>query len=299
MNKHLFSKIEFYVTNVCNLTCEGCNRFNNYNFAGWQRWSDYEEIYTKWAEYINIDKLVILGGEPLLNPDIIDWVYGLNRVFNRNVQILSNGTRINHVKGLYEALSTNGNWMGISWHNPNTIDEFDAQVRQFLKGDVVKVEKDDPRNKFGAQMAWIDENDVTIPLWIQYDFYDSAIKQNEQGKFTLHNSRPHVAHNSCGFRIHKNYHMIKGKLYKCGPAALFPEFDRQHQFDISEEDRAILNSYQPLTAETYPTNGAEFLANIDKQLDMCKFCPESLDYKNRLFAVSKKEAKKQFTLQQV
>ena len=298
MNKHLFSKIEFYITNVCNLTCEGCNRFNNYSFAGWQKWADYEEAYTKWSEYIDIDRIVILGGEPLLNPDILDWVYGINRVFKRNVQILSNGTRLNKVKGLYEALQAHGNWMGISWHNPNTIDEFEKEVYQFLQGTITKIEKDDPLNKFGAHTTWVDENDVAIPLWIQYDFYDSAIKQNDNGRFTLHNSRPDVAHNSCGFAKFKNYHMIKGKLYKCGPAALFPEFDQQHKFDISAADRELLNSYRPLSADDYPEHGAEFLDNIDKQLAMCKFCPESLDYKNRLFAVSKNQAKKQYTLAQ-
>lgn len=297
MNKYLFSKIEFYITNICNLNCEGCNRFNNHSFTGWQRWSDYEAAYTKWAEYIDIDRVVILGGEPLLNPDIIEWTYGLNRVFNRNVQILSNGTRMNQVKGLYEALSVNGNWMGISWHNPNTIDEFDKEVRTFLKGNVVKVDKDHPDNPFGSHMMWIDENNVRIPLWIQYDFYDSAIKQVAPGKFALHNSDPVIAHESCGFAKFKNYHMIKGKLYKCGPAALLPEFDQQHKFDISEADREILNLYQPLTADDYLEKGAEFLANLDNQLAMCKFCPESLDYKTRLFAVSKKS--KMINLQSV
>ena len=299
MKKHSFSKIEFYITNVCNLTCEGCNRFNNYSFAGWQQWSDHEADYTKWAEYVDIDKIVILGGEPLLNPDILDWVYGINRIFKRNVQILSNGTRLNKVKGLYEALQANGNWMGISWHNPDTIDEFEAEVYKFLKGDIVKVGRDDPRNIFGAEIAWIDENNVSIPLWIQYDFYDSAIKLNDSGRFTLHNSRPEVAHNSCGFRIHKNYHFICGKLYKCGPSALFPEFDKQYKFDISEEDRKIINSYKPLSPYEFEERGAEFLANIDNQIDQCKFCPESLDYKNRLFAVSKNQAKKKYTLAQV
>ena len=299
MKKHLFSKIEFYITNVCNLTCEGCNRFNNYSFAGWQRWSDYEADYTKWADHVDIDQLVILGGEPLLNPDIIDWMLGLNRVFGRNVQILSNGTRINQVKGLYEALQVNGNWMGISWHNPDTIDEFDRSVRQFLRGNIVKVDRDHPDNPFGSHLMWMDENGVKIPLWIQYDFYDSAIKTTPTGQFALHNSDPAIAHNSCGFAKFKNYHMIKGKLYKCGPAALFPEFDAQHGFDISEEDRAILHSYQPLTADDYPTRGAEFLATIDQQLTMCKFCPESLEYKNRLFAVTKNQAKKKYTLEPV
>jgi hypothetical protein len=240
-----------------------------------------------------------LGGEPLLNPDILDWIYGLNRVFGRNVQILSNGTRLNNVKGLYEALQANGNWMGISWHNPNTIDEFETEVKRFLQGTITRLEKDHPDNVYGSDITWIDEKGVAIPLWIQYDFYDSAIQRDATGKFTLHNSRPEVAHNSCGFRRHKNYHMIKGRLYKCGPAALFPEFDRQHGFDISDTDRAVLNSYQPLSPWEYPERGAEFLDKIDEQLAMCKFCPESLEYKNRLFAVTKNQARKQYTLEPV
>ena len=93
--------------------------------------------------------------------------------------------------------------------------------------------------------------------------------------------------------------MIKGKLYKCGPAALFPEFDQQHQFDISDSDREILNSYRPLAALEYTERGAEFLATIDDQLAMCKFCPENLDYKNRLFAVTKNQARKQYSLEPV
>lgn len=293
MTKHKFSKIEFYITNVCNLSCEGCNRFNNYSFAGWQRWSELESIYTQWAEHIVIEHMVLLGGEPLLNPEILDWVYGLNRIFNTNVQILSNGTRINKVAGLYKALQVNGNWMGISWHNPETIDEFDREVRQFLQGDVIKVDRDHPANTFGAHMMWMDSNGVKIPLWVQYEFYSSAIKHTPEGRFTLHQSNPVKAHNSCGFAKFKNYHFIHGKLYKCGPVALFPEFDQQHTFDISDADRELINSYKPLTVEECATHGAGYFDQLDQPLSQCKFCPESLDYKYRLFAVTKNQAKKQ------
>jgi hypothetical protein len=93
--------------------------------------------------------------------------------------------------------------------------------------------------------------------------------------------------------------MIRGRLYKCGPAALFPEFDQQHRFDMSDADREILNSYRPLSPSEFPERGAEFLDTIDNQLAMCKFCPESLDYKNRLFAVTKNQARKQYTLEPV
>jgi len=295
MSKHFFQKIEFYITNVCNLNCDGCNRFNNFNFSNWQRWADYESVYEQWAQYVDIDQIVILGGEPLLNPDILDWVYGINRVFNRNVQILSNGTRINKVRGLYEALQVNGNWMGISWHNPDTVDEFDREVRQFLKGEVMRINGNHPLNTFKADMMWIDQYGTKIPLWIQYDFYQSAVKVTDQGAFTLHNSDPVVAHAKCGFARYKNYHFIRGKLYKCGPVALFPEFDQQHQLALSDSDRTLINSYQPLTADDYETRGEQFLSQIDQVIDQCKFCPSNLEMK-RIAAVSKKEARTQYML---
>lgn len=300
MTKHQFSKIEFYITNVCNLNCENCNRFNNYSFNGWQRWSDYESVYEKWSQYIDIDHMVLLGGEPLLNPDIIDWVHGLNRIFKKNVQILSNGTRINHVKGLYESLKHHGNWMGITWHNPNTLDEFENEIKKFLKGDVVKMKPTDPENRWkNAHAVWTDSNQVKIPVWVQYEFYQSAIKPSTNGRGTLHNSDPLKAHDNCGFAKSKNYHFIKGKLYKCGPVALFPEFDQQHQLDISEQDRQLINSYEPLTVDGVETHGNDYFAKLDQPISQCKFCPETIDFTHRLFAVSKNLAKKQIDLKLV
>ena len=54
--------IEFYITNVCNLACPQCNRFNDHAFTGYQKWSDYEAEYTDWATKIRLQKVCILGG---------------------------------------------------------------------------------------------------------------------------------------------------------------------------------------------------------------------------------------------
>ena len=286
MSKHIIEKIEFYITNVCNLNCQGCNRFNNHAFSGWQRWSDYESIYEKWSQYIDINRIVLLGGEPLLNPDIVQWAYGLNRLFNKHVQILSNGTRINHVKGLYELLQSGRAWVGVSWHNPNTIDELEHVVKQFLRGDVIKVGSDHPENRFGSPVMWMDSYNIKIPVWPQYEFYDSAIKISPSGGFTLHDSDPDQAHKYCGFATHKNYHFIKGKLYKCGPVALFPDFDQQHNFEISDADRSLLNSYKPLGLPTDQQMISDFLAQIDQALPQCKFCPTALN-NTKIFAQKK------------
>jgi organic radical activating enzyme len=289
MTKHRFSKIEFYITNVCNLNCENCNRFNNYSFNGWQRWADYESVYEKWSQYIDIDHIVLLGGEPLLNPNILDWVRGLNKIFKKKVQILSNGTRINYVKGLYESLRVNSSWMGISWHNPNTLDEFESEIKKFLKGDVVKLEPN-LTNWKDAHVVWKDSNQVKIPVWLQYEFNQSAVRPSVNGGFILHNSDPVKSHSVCGFVIEKNYHFIKGKLYKCGPVALFPEFDQQHQFEILDSDRELLNSYQPLTVENIVEHGKEYFKTLDEPLAQCKFCPETVGTVSKLFAVTKNQA---------
>ena len=95
MNKYVFDRLEFYITNVCNLTCNGCNRYNNYKFSGFWPWAEAEPVLRAWAEKIDVRHPVILGGEPLLHPDIVNWITGLRKIFPNysGVQVQSNGTQ--------------------------------------------------------------------------------------------------------------------------------------------------------------------------------------------------------------
>jgi hypothetical protein len=293
LSKHHFSKVEFYITNVCNLNCNGCNRFNDYNFTGWQRWSDYEVNYQNWSKYIDMDHIVILGGEPLLNPSIIDWIYGLKKTFvtTKWIQILSNGTRLTKVKGLYNALKHTSDpgpsiWLGISWHNQDNLSEVDQEIRAFLEGDNIRIARGIDSNPYGADIVYTDSNGVSIPIWMQDNFYPSAIVPTNRGTLTLHNNDPIEAHSKCPIAQYKSYHFIKAKLYKCGPVALFPEFDQQHNLDITNEDRILLNSYQPLTDTDYTKFGADFISNLDQPLAQCKFCSVDEETK-QIFSIKK------------
>ena len=81
----LFPVVEFYITNVCNLTCRGCNRFNNYNFKGHQLWADHANAYEAWAKRLDLPRIVIIGGEPTLNPDLELWASNLRRLWPDSV----------------------------------------------------------------------------------------------------------------------------------------------------------------------------------------------------------------------
>ena len=272
--------IEFYITNVCNIACPDCNRFNNHDFAGWQRWSDYEADYTAWADRIRLQKVTILGGEPLMNPDICKWIIGINQLWGKSVNVLTNGTRLNHTPGLYDAIMNHrvhtGNWIGVSVHNIDDLERHFEEARKFLKGplDFWTREKN-PELTWGADYAFVDANRVHVHYWIQDSFYPAAVQQTPEGQFTLHNSDPEIAHAKCGFARYQCYHFIRAKLYKCGPVALFPEFDQQHHFDISDQDRDLVNSYAPLGVDEFDSRGQQFINDIDDVIPQCKFCPVS------------------------
>ena len=275
---HLFqNKVDFYITNVCNLTCQRCNRFNNHDFKGWQRWSDYYNDYQKWSQLVELKSATIMGGEPFLNPTIGDWIQGINTLFEIEIQVLTNGTRFAHAKHLYPMFFYRGkksnfqNHIGVSLHNPNDFESVDADIRRFLEGTIILKPKG--QNDWNSDWQYMDSNGVMINVYISDQFGPASILEFSPGQFTLHNSDPEMAHRSCNFANFKSYHFIRGKLYKCGPVALFPEFDQQFSFNISTEDRELINSYQPLTPENYVDYHQEFFKNLDNPLPQCKFCP--------------------------
>lgn len=301
--RFVIPKIEFYITNVCNLTCARCNRFNDHDFRGWQNWKDFAETYAQWSKKVSLQQVVILGGEPLLNPSLKDWVIGINELWGVTVQVLSNATRINHTRDLYELVSGSNsnikivkhladsfigkNFLGVSWHNPNNLNELDDLMHGFLKHPVQKIPGHQQTKFSGADIVYEDINQVRIPVWMQDKFGASAVIKRHDNSYTVHNSDPIKAHGSCAFAQNKNYHFIRGKLYKCGPAALLPEFDDQFCLDIDASDREILHGYKPLSIDDFDSDGEKFLSEIDNVIPQCKFCPVTTDIQ-QIYATRKK-----------
>lgn len=279
------NKVDFYITNVCNLTCEGCNRFNNHDFRGWQRWSDYETVYAEWADKIKLTAATIMGGEPFLNPSLVDWIQGINRLFGIEVQVLTNGTRFQYVKDLYPAMLYRSpatgaqNHIGVSLHNLNDTEEILGNIRKFLQAPYKEYRKTDPENIWNADWYLVDRNGVMISVYIVNHFRSSAIVPRWQinggvsRRYDLHNSDPALAHDSCTFAKFKSYHFIQGRLYKCGPVALLPEFDKQHGLNISAADRELLHSYKSLGMENFDQYHQQFFNTLDNPIPQCKFCP--------------------------
>jgi hypothetical protein len=192
------------------------------------------------------------------------------------------------VPGLYDALHyfkpgeyfTERNWIGITAHHANDLEGHIDAIHQFLQGPVTDVSATD---RYGAKFAFCDLNQTMIRLWLTVSFVTSNLRPapakiiNRQiiptNKLSLYNNDPVAAHEDCAFAIWKNYHMIRGKLYKCGPVALMPEFDQQFSLMLSDADRELLNSYRPLSPWDSDQVHNEFFNTLDNPIAQCKFCP--------------------------
>lgn len=286
MNNLHIPYCEFYITNVCNLACPGCNRFNNYHFTGYQKWQDYADEYRSWSQEVTIGSIAILGGEPLLNPTFLDWVNGIRDLWPRvPMRVITNGYHLLKVKNLYETVRRNRVelWVGIhnKMHKKQTID----RVHQFLQGPISS--EFDDSVPYQHKLRLTDANGITVVIEYNWWFHQGALVQTLTG-FIPHNSDAEKAHQNCHMK--DCHHFIKGKLYKCGVVALLPEFEKQHNLIMSTEDQELLLSYRPLEINDDIEVKKHFIGNLSKSIPQCKFCPE-VYHGDQIFALEKKDLK--------
>jgi organic radical activating enzyme len=287
MSKLKIPYVEFYIINTCNLACSGCNRFNNYNFTGYQRWSDYADVYRQWAEQVDIGSIGILGGEPLLNPTFMDWVQGVNQFWPGNkIRIITNGFRLDRQTDLYAVLEKHRNielWVGI--HNKQHKQEIVQKVQDFTQAPhTVSFNSDNPYQQY---MTVTDANGVRIKIEYNWWFHQGAIVKMDEA-LTLHQSDVVKAHDICHMKT--CHHFIRGELYKCGVVAVLPEFDQQHHLALSTEDRDLMHRYRALKITDSDSVKQQFLHNLDQPIDQCRFCPEQY-HGDQIFAKQKRDLK--------
>lgn len=246
----LFPVVEFYITNVCNLSCRGCNRFNNYNFKGHQYWDDWAEEYEAWSKRLILPRITIMGGEPTLNPDLEKYASNLRRLWpDAVIMVQTNGTyqRPEHLEFFHEHKYRVG--FGLSLHDPASANKL----------------KEDWQHHAGPIEA--------------YTFHQSAVIE-KNGQYTLHNSDPKEAFNACDMK--HDHTMYKGKLYKCPFMAVISDFDAQFHLDLTDEQRQLLNSFKPLSADCSEEELQAFVADKDKHIPQCQFCPQNLKWHTAL-----------------
>jgi len=298
---------EFYITNVCNLNCPRCNRFNNYAFSGHQRWDDYADIYRAWSKRIDIPRIGILGGEPLLNPEFDKWLKGIAELWPRSqIMIMSNGTQFDRWPDLYRWLEEYQGRvrLDINRHNredkPNTLAKieslFPGPYRKFYinsdgtAGYFTESPDHDQQYLFEEynigpeiwgdstfEIAYRDQNGILI-RYSTADAFDNISVEFDPSTVSLrmpHMSDAERAISACSSKW--SHHLSKGKLYKCSVTAVLPEFVKQYEVNMTDQQRALVTGYQAAEVTWSDSDLSKFLDNLNgcHSVAQCQLCPES------------------------
>ena len=302
---------EFYITNVCNLNCPRCNRYNNYAFSGHLDWNDHAEEYRQWSKKLNISCIGILGGEPLLNPGLEKWIRGVADLWpSSTIQILTNGTQFDRWPGLYDLLAEYQGRIriNVNRHNAEQTPAILSRIEKFYPGpyrkyyvnpDRVKnpepgyfTQSPDHKEKFKLadqkyrlhiwddptyEFSYYDDNNILVKYGVADSFDNVAVGYHaETGTLSLnHMSDPDRAAGACFSKW--SHHFFQGRLYKCGVTAVLPEFVKQFPVLMTEQQKDLINSYQSAECTWSDEQLTSFLVNLQQGhgIEQCRLCPEN------------------------
>lgn len=139
MQKLRLKHVEFFITNICNLNCEGCDALSNYNLHGNHgEWANWKSIYEPWAEILDIDEIQLIGGEPLAHADCGAWARGLRELWPKSIiMIRTNGTlfgsKNKHIRQLYDICKDYNIKLEIGLHNKNLAPKYLKEIHEWLQ----------------------------------------------------------------------------------------------------------------------------------------------------------------------
>lgn len=193
MKKFHIPYVEFYITHVCNYSCQGCNRFNNYYFSGSQLWKDHEKIYQQWSERVDIPAITILGGEPTLNPDLMNWVHGLKKLWpNSILNLTTNGSRLHLMKELYDEMARDPT------HSLITVSLHDHALKEnilkFLKEPLTKIDDyhEHPLDNKAWKISYLAIKDPTWPDCDHWEDFKLLPKHIQDECTNVHKFNPEI-----------------------------------------------------------------------------------------------------------
>lgn len=234
--------IEVYITNECNLTCSNCNRYNNYDFRGHMDWRMSEKDLLVWGQRITADIITIIGGEPLLHPDLAQWIQLVRRAWKSEaIMVQSNGLvrrdDLDQIRSITHDLG-----IVASLHQPG----MEKTMRKY-------------------QVIQRDEEIID-----NTNFTACAIK--DQGDhFVVHDSDPEEAFEAC--TMSRSHTIIGGLLHKCPMVAILPRFLSQYDVRLDQAQQELLHSYKALEPDCSDQELENFLRNENQPIPQCNLCP--------------------------
>ena len=251
MNRPRVIQVERHVAHACNFSCVSCSHFSQEGHTGRDTVESFVREVGPWAPRLFPQYVLILGGEPCMNPDLCDILVEARKLWpergTEGVRILlvTNGWLLHKHPRLPDVLRANDIRLDLSVHN------------------------DHPtyRAQFGTILNLVRSWGITPHFRESYRKWTAIYHGSGKDVLPFTDGNPQQSWERCV--SHWCLQLHEGRLWKCPPVAYLPMQHRKYGLD--ERAWAQFLSYKALEPTCSDSELTEFVQR--KCESICGQCP--------------------------
>ncbi|MDD4600826.1 MAG: 4Fe-4S cluster-binding domain-containing protein, partial [Negativicutes bacterium] len=168
---HSLPYLEFHITDHCNLNCKSCTHFAPLSAENYLYTDSFIKDITRLSElFTNISRMRILGGEPLLHPQVNLFLEFSRSFFpNSKISLVTNGILLPSMDlSFYQALKANNISLDITVY-PIAKDDMTSKVLLASRYDIpIEYQNVEYFCRFLNETGDSDKNEAHNQCWINY-----------------------------------------------------------------------------------------------------------------------------------
>ena len=259
-------KLDIMIQYSCSLACQGCLTMSEVPKTGGVSIAEGEAWLSTWSELIDPSTILVTGGEPYQNPDLVQWLHEIRNYFPRSlIKVTTNGNHFTDLKIIPTLLEIGNAVLEVSMHQ---IGVRAQEIEKQIIDQAYEITQDwhVVQNPLSSQPFAMTYNTVTVNLAVFKQF----VKPYHGRMMSMRPWRSPSAvhsHGKCGAPADPI--LYKNRLYKCPPIAVLPDTLEKYKLLTNADwwDYLQYKGYGP------EDNLDEFINDIGKpNYNICTMC---------------------------
>ena len=244
LTRPFLNYLEINLVDNCNLNCKGCAHFSNICDKNYVEVEQFERDLKKLTEHFELYNFRLLGGEPLLHPNLKEIIEISRRYLpNSRLIIVTNGLLLDKLSPkILKSISDNKIIITISLYQP-TFKKLNSIVEILTKYNIKYLINDDIFRKIETIQS----------------FHTRLTDEKKDGDFS--------ANKSCSGRFCR--FIRDGKISKCYLPLLVEVLNKKYgkKFEVSEKDYILLDDIK---------DGWDTIDKLNGDIPFCQYCRDEL-----------------------
>jgi len=261
VSKPILPFLETMITQVCNISCLGCTNYSDLTHQGYVSWQQGKEWLEPWLSRIDIPDFGIMGGEPLINPEVEHWILGIRQLMPKTqIRFTTNALLLEKKWHLVDLMSELGNCvLKITVHENNPVIE--QTIEKIFNSYDWK-----PVTEYGID-RYVTDKDFKFQINRPKTFIKSY--KNNYANMMPYSSDPVKAFEIC---CQKNCPLLyQGRIYKCSTSGLLKETLERFGNPNFEQWKDYVTD--GIGFDCTNSELATFINNFEKPEQICRMCP--------------------------